>query len=248
MALPQKNRNWIAQSYFPGSNAPNMGRDIRKLRTETLGIARKVMEKSGLTSQTIYNIESGRTENPSFNNIAKLLEAIGLCLVVDISSNTERRMQNNVHPDDSPLAVYGFTNNPIEQLSQFLKKVIKAEKIKIKEVAMAAEETRDTTHNFFQGKNVSMQTVLNILSTFDYTISMEFREYHLEWDKVGKLDCIIDPDKPLDLALIHGSQVKNQVPSYRSHFTNSVDGLRLPIGFRNMNVWQGQSMGPKRLI
>jgi len=64
-------------------NKQEIGNIIKK-RREALSLKQEdLSEMSGITSKTIYLVENGKG-NPSFDTIEKLLEIIGLDILVEV--------------------------------------------------------------------------------------------------------------------------------------------------------------------
>ena len=69
-------------------NKQNLG-EIIKDRRESLSLKQEdLAEMSTVTSKTIYLVENGKG-NPSFNTIQKLLQVLGLEIIVKIKSIEE---------------------------------------------------------------------------------------------------------------------------------------------------------------
>ena len=69
-------------------NIEELGERIKD-RRESLSLNQEDLgEMSGVTSKTIYLIESGKG-NPSFNTIQKLLQVLGLEILIKVKSMEE---------------------------------------------------------------------------------------------------------------------------------------------------------------
>lgn len=187
-------KNIFAGVFYPGSQPRQVTSILRDFRTLTKLSVTQLENYSGIKKQTIRNIESGSTMNPSFNTIAKLAEGAGLCLVVDISANMARRQKGEVNMTDSPFAIYGDVDNPIEGLSQLLNILRKEGKLNLTKMAELTQIDLKILTKMFNGHNVWLENTLDLLSYFDFSVSLESRNYHKIWDQIGK-DPKMSPNK-----------------------------------------------------
>jgi len=179
-------KNIFAGIFYPGAGPRQVTTILKDFRT-LMDISIEDYEKySGIKAQTLKNIESGRTVNPNFNTIAKMAEGLGLCLVVDISANMTRRQSGVVRTDDSPYAIYGDNENPVEGLGRLLNILREEGSLNLERVSEVTRIDIKLLMKMFNSKNVWIENALDLLSHFDFSVSLEARNYHKVWDKIGK--------------------------------------------------------------
>jgi len=187
-------KNLFAGIFYPGAGPRQVTTILKDFRT-LIDLSLEDYEKySGIKMQTLRNIESGRTINPSFNTIAKMAEGLGLCLVVDVSANMTRRQSGVVRTDDSPYAMYGDNENPVEGLGRLLNILREEGNLNLERVSKLTRIDVKLLMKMFNSQNVWVENALDLLSHFDFSVSLESRNYHKVWDKIGK-NSAVAPNK-----------------------------------------------------
>jgi len=179
-------KNLFAGIFYPGAGPRQVTEILRDFRTLMKITIEDYENYSGIKMATLLNIEKGNTANPNFNTIAKMAEGLGLCIVVDTSANMTRRQKGIIKTDDSPFAIYGDNDHPVEGLSRLLNVLREEANLNLVQVSTVTRIDLKLLMKMFNSQNVWIENTLDLLAHFDFSVSLESRNYHKIWDQVGK--------------------------------------------------------------